>query len=73
MQFNTDFVVERKPDCFLIAVAACVGPMRRVRPNRALQLDAREAGMDRADIPVLIPATESAMVAPGDAGCRGRC
>ena len=33
-EFNTGFVVERKPDRFLIGVAACIGPMRRVRANR---------------------------------------
>src|SRR3981189_1875742 len=31
---NMGFVVERKPDRFLIGGAACIGPMRRVRVNR---------------------------------------
>jgi hypothetical protein len=25
-EFNTGFVVERKPDRFLIGIAACIGP-----------------------------------------------
>ena len=33
-ELSAGFVVERKPDRFLVGIAACIGPMRRVRANR---------------------------------------
>jgi hypothetical protein len=54
-EFNMGFVVERKPDRFLIGGAACIGPMRRVRVNRGRcaatnRMDCASIRMDDAGV-----------------------